>query len=834
MNPIKNSLPKLSLVVPIISGLPVAPVIGTKALAQSGVLEEVVVTARKREESLQETPVAVSAFNGAQLQDAGLNDLTDMSKIVPNLTASVGAGGGSIQLFVRGVGARNTGANFDGGVSIYQDGVYLSRPDGAILDSVDIQSVQVLRGPQGTLFGKNSTGGAILYNTNKPVGEFEGYAEVNAGNYDRLNTQVTVNVPLVDEALYSRLSLYSTERDGLMEDQFGRDFNDVDRWGGQLQLRALAADDVVIDINGQYGEVDQASQGQKCRVATGVPGAGWQGELQNEFIIVPSTGQSIQEHCEDSNQLKRDRFLSALVGNIPPKYKAETSSLSATVDWELGEAHSLKSISAWRNVEAGQQDDVYFTGIPLVLRLNYGYPISEPRNTDWYSQELQLTGYALEDALTYVVGVFASNEETDAGNAVGAQGPFFGALFDPNTAFYTAEAAELLTDNTAYAAFSQVEWAFRDDWNLTLGLRYTWEERKLDRNTYAADPSSLSAGTAPIDVLGDGRFWNFPDGPESFNASHTHIPASALKEDISNDDWNPMGSIQYLFGGVGAIDTGSAYFTIATGFLSGGLSESLDLEGNIPEYDPEEVVNYELGTKLDMFCGTLRVNTALFYTDYQNRQLTSIGVNPETGSISSRTVNAAESTILGFELETTWLPLDNLQLTFNFAFNEGDIDEFDDFTIVSAGESGLEECAENIDVGGGNLIDVCPVDRSDEDLPSLPKQVYYLAGQYTWKTAIGDIVARLDASYSEDINTCFDYASCVWRGGKGLEVDAFSVGARLTWFSRDGGWRVTAWGENLTDYDYKAGGQPLISTTETLSYQWNTPRTYGVELAYTW
>lgn len=817
-----------------LSGLLLSPAISTQSLAQAGVLEEVVVTARKREEVLQETPVAVSAFSGTQLQNAGLNDLTDLGKIVPNLSASAGSGGGSIQLFVRGIGARNSGANFDGGVAIYQDGVYLSRPDGAILDSIDIQNIQVLRGPQGTLFGKNSTGGAILYNTNKPLEALEGYAELNVGNYDRRNGQVTVNVPLIDDALYSRLSLYSTERGGLTEDQFGRDFSDIGRWGGQLQLRALAGDDAEIDFNGQYGKVDQAPTGQKCEVATGVPGAGWQGELQNDFIIEPSTGQSIHDHCTDSNQLDSDKFLSAFVGDIPAQYKAESKSLATTVDMGLGDTHRLKSISAWRNVEAGQQDDIYFTGIPMVLRLNYGYPIAEPRNTDWYSQEFQLTGSALEETVTYVLGAFGSNEKTDAGTAVGAQGPFFNALFDPNLAFYTAEAVELLTDNTAYAVFGQAEWAFRDNWNLTLGLRYTSEKRELHRRTYDANPANLSTGAMAIDALGGGRFWSFPDGPDSFNPNHTHILASSLTKSVKHDDWNPMGSIQYLFEDAGVIDTGSAYFTIATGFLSGGLSESLDLNGNLVEYEPEEVVNYELGWKLDMLGRTLRVNGALFYTDYQNRQLTSIGVNPETGSISARTVNAKQSTIAGLELETTWLPTANLQFNLNLAFNKGDIDEFDDFTIVTAGESGLQGCTENIDVGGGNLIDLCPVDRSKEDLPSLPTQVYYLAGQYTWNTETGDIVARIDSSYRKGINNCFDYASCVWRNGKGLEVDAFSLGARLSWFSRGEDWRVTAWGENLTDYKYKAGGQPLISTTETLSYQSNVPRTYGVELAYTW
>ncbi len=815
-----------------ITSLLATPLVSTQALAQSATLEEVLVTARKREESLQKTPVAVSAFNGTQLQDAGLNDLTDMSKIVPNLSANPGAGGGAIQLFVRGVGARNTGANFDGGVAIYQDGVYLSRADGAILDSIDIQSLQVLRGPQGTLFGKNSTGGAILYDTNKPVDSVEGYAEINVGNYDRLDGQVTVNVPLVDEALYSRLSLYSTQRGGLMEDQLGRKFRDVDRWGGQLQLRALATDSVTVDVNSQYGKVDQTSTAQKCEIATGVPGTGWQAGLQDTFIIQPSTGLTIQEHCAQSNQLDEDRFLSALVGGIKPIYKSQSTSLSATVDWEIDDALSLKSISAWRNIEAGQQDDVYFTGIPMVLRLNYGYPIAEPRNTDWFSQELQLTGFALDASLTYVLGVFVSSEETDAGTAVGAQGPFFNSLNNPNWAFYTAEATELLTKNTAYAAFSQVEWAVNEDWNVTVGLRYTREERELDRNAYAVDPTDLSTGAQPTLQLG--RFWDFPDGPASFNSSHSHILSSSLQGDVSNDDWNPMASVQYLFGDVGAINTGSVYLTIATGFLSGGLSESLDLDGNIPTYDPEQVVNFELGSKLDMFDGTLRVNTALFYTDYKDRQLTSIGVNPVTGSIAARTINAAKSSIMGLELETVWLPIENLQLIFNAAFNEGDIEEFDDLSIFAAGESGLAGCTVNIDVGGGNLVDACPVDRSDEDLPSLPTQIYYLAGQYTWNTGIGSIVARVDASYSEDINYCFDYASCLWRDGEGLVSDAFSLGARVTWLSPEADWRLTVWGDNLTDYEYRNGGTPLIGTTQTNSYEENAPRTYGVELAYTW
>ena len=171
------------------------------ALGQS-VLEEVVVTARKREESLQETPVAISAFNNQTLEELGLNNITDLTRVVPNVDMYAGNGTtGAGNVFIRGVGARNTGVNFDSGVGIYVDGVYVPRADGAILDNVDIQSIQVLRGPQGTLFGKNTTGGAILYATNKPNEEFGGHVEGRVGNYNQLDGKGTINIPIVSATL---------------------------------------------------------------------------------------------------------------------------------------------------------------------------------------------------------------------------------------------------------------------------------------------------------------------------------------------------------------------------------------------------------------------------------------------------------------------------------------------------------------------------------------------------------------------------------------------------------------------------------------------------------
>lgn len=819
------SLPVLSSTLTI--GVP------TSAAAAQDVLEEVIVTARKREESLQETPVAVSAFSGLSLQEAGMRNLSDLRAVVPNVDVYGGNGtGGAANVFIRGVGARNTGVNFDSGVGIYLDGVYLSRPDGAILDNVDIQSVQVLRGPQGTLFGKNTTGGAILYTTNRPGDTFEGNAEVRAGNYGRLDGKVTVNVPLVKELMYSRLSLFSTKRDGYTKNLVNdKNYTDEDRLGGQLQFRFLGGDNVIVDLNTNYSKTNQYARGQKCLPATGIPGAGWQAALQDPLVIA-ETGKSIMQHCEDSAALERDEILSDLEPNL---YQAETTGASVTVDWDINGQSSFKSISAWRHTKAGAASDLDAIGIPLFGRTNFAYTIAEPRETSQYSQEFQFNGTAFNETVDYVVGAMGFWEKTDRGIAPGPQGPFGLPFppFGPNAAitFYNANATELLTDNSAYAAFSQVDWNFTENWRLTAGLRYTWEERKLDRNVYVPDPNTLvTAGAPPLGF--PGPTWVFFEGSQSLNPNHLFVPSpldtGRKSGSVTNSAWTPMASIQYLFDGAGAVNSGSVYFTIATGFLSGGLSESLDLfTGEIAEYDPEKTINYEVGFKVDAFDSTLRFNSALFFTNYTDRQLTSVRLNPDTGSIAGTTINAKKSSILGLELETMWIPVPNFDITLNMAFNRGDIQEYDDIRLVIPGSIPDGNC---VNVPSAS-VDACPVDRSDEDLPRLPTQTYFLAFQYTWETGIGSVIPRLQASYRKNVNNCFDRSSCLLDL---YEVDQYDLSARLTWLSPGDAWRVTAYGNNLTNYRYIEGGTPLVDVTETAGVIYNAPKMYGVEVAFNW
>lgn len=792
------------------------------ALAQEGALEEVIVTARRRAESLQEAPVAVTALSAEALREAGVRNLADLNEIAPNIEVSSANGTAPLaNIYIRGVGQRNTGPNIDSGVGIYIDGVYVGRPDGALLDIYDIQSVQVLRGPQGTLFGKNTTGGALLFTTNRPVAEFEASAGARVGNYDRLDGNFMLNLPL-SERVWTRFSGSSVNRDGYIKNVYdGNKYMDEDRQSVIWQTRFAAAETLMLDLNVNWAETKQTMRPQKCVLVPEVKG--WQAELFNALAVVPSTGRTVDDFCKDAADAGDDNTVSSDLGG---DYHAENKGVSFTAEWDLNDEISVKSISAWRSTDAEQDDELDHTAIPFLHRTQSIHPFGKPRETDQYSQEFQIIGNAANERLQYVAGLYWFKEETKGETTVNFLGPYQPPLF--GDLYMNTSAIKLDADNDAIAAFAQLEWEWTDHWRTTVGLRYTDESRELSRRSYTVIPDSLDANGGSVTelVAGSGIYTTSPGFV--YNPNFAFAPAAATQANTSNDDVTPMASLQYLIDGQGVVDTGTVYLTYSQGFLSGGLSEAPS--GDLEEFDPEEVDNWELGFKLDLFDHTLRVNGALFYADYQNRQLTSVVINPETNSPAPSTINAKKSTIAGLELETTWLPTERLMLTFNLTLNDGDIDEFDD-TLLSVADGAVPPPAacQRTNLGVVN-VDSCPNDRSNENLPRLPEQTYYLAAQYTLDTAIGRVIPRVQASYKSDVDYCFDASSC--RSGLWLEDEQFDLSARLTWISDNEKWVGALYGANLTEEDYIVGGSPLVDSEGVGGFANATPRTYGAELQY--
>jgi iron complex outermembrane receptor protein len=752
-----------------------------------------------------------------------VRNLADLNQIAPNIEVSSANGTAPLaNIYIRGIGQRNTGPNIDSGVGIYIDEVYIGRPDGALLDIFDMQSVQVLRGPQGTLFGKNTTGGALVFTTNRPVDEFEASLGGRLGNYDRHDGSFMVNVPLA-ENLWTRLAGSTVNSDGWIKNRFdGNKYMDEDRQNVMWQTRYVPTDELTLDLNLNYAKTKQKMRPQKCRPVPGY--VGWQAELFNQLAITPSTGRTVDDFCQDAADVGD---ATTIISDLKGGYSAKNKGASLIANWDVNEDMTFKSITAWRYTDAYQDDELDHTSIPFLHRTQSIHPTGKPRKTDQYSQEFQLTGDTMNGRLHYVTGLYWFREKTTGETTVSFLGPFDPAL--NNWLYFNTSATNLDADNDAAAAFVQLEWEWSEQWRTTLGLRYTDETRKLKRKRYVVIPDSLDANGGAVSeiVPGSGLYQREPSFV--YNPFFDFALDDDTRAKTSDNDTTPMASVQYLINDVDSIDAGTVYLTYSEGFLSGGLSEAPS--GDLENFEPEEVKNWELGFKLDLLDSTLRVNGAFYYSDYKNRQLTSQVINPVTNSPAPATVNAAKSTIKGFELETMWYPIEELQLMFNMTLNDGKIKEYVDTQITVADTSvpPAPGCSR------ANLtfleIDSCPNDRSNENLPRLPEQTYYFAAEYTLQTSFGAVMPRIQYSYKSDIDYCFDSASC--DSGLWLEGEQHDLSARITWISPDETWVGAIYGNNLTDEDYIVGGTALVESQGVGGYSVATPTTYGVELKYT-
>jgi len=789
--------------------------------AQTATLEEVVVTARKRQETLQDAPLAISALSGDQLRTEGLRNLSDLARVIPNLDVATDA---QAQIYIRGVGARNPSINYDSGVGIYVDGAYLSRMQGGLLDNVDIANVQVVRGPQGTLFGKNTTGGAIIYTTNRPVDAWEGDLEVRMGNHGREDCRGTLNVPLIEGSLNSRFSIWSVHRDGYVKNAWdGSERNEEDRVGGRGQLQWLPTDSLTIDLNLSYSETDQAGFGQNCNPINQV-GSGYLAGMLAPILMM-TTGKTYAQHCADNGALGIDTVINDYV---TPNTREEVDQSIATVEWELSNNMSLKSISTWRDIESEGPTDVDAVGIPL-LTAGASYPSALGLQTDIFSQELQLTGSTLNDTVSFAAGLFYF-EENGKVNLASGQGPLstnnFPGLPLPFM-LYNFSLLDVESDNESKAAYAQFDWELADQWTLSAGIRYTDETREFRRTRFVPD---TSVGNPPAMPVGPGN-WLLPGGTGSFNIAHDWVlsnnPQDNQTRSVEDDEWTPMVSLSYAFDTAGWVETGSAYLTYSEGYLSGGVSDQLDpLSGQLGAFKPENVQNYELGAKLIGLDSTLSLNTALFYMDYTNRQLTSVTLDPNTGTPMGVPINAKASSVMGLEIETVWLPGGNLELTANLTLNDGEIDEFDDTQILTLG-AGAQLGLDCVSLAPAAPLDICSIDRSDENLPRLAKYSYTLGAQTKFSLGDGMLIPQISYNYRDSVDYCQDRGSCV---SGAYQQNRENLSASLTWNNES--WRIRLWGNNLTNDRYIGGGQFITDNLGNVAGQYNAPRTYGIDLGY--
>jgi len=787
------------------------------AVAQSSmVLEEVLVTARRRSESLQDAPLAVSAISGESLRDAGITNLADITELVPNV--QINRPSRDANVFIRGVGPARGATNVtELSVGVYVDDVFLLKPQGQMIDLAEVESIQILRGPQGTLFGKNTTGGAMVVTTVKPAEEFGGYTQVTVGNDDRLNAQVSVDVPLSDRWL-SKLTLTSVKVDGFFRDPVhGTELSDEERLGAALQLRWLASEDVTADFSFYHNKIRENALAQGDCIVTNR-----EAQIPGRALIVPKTGfKLISDFCEEVNDIHGGRA----PYDSPQKYTLDASQASVNIAWNINANHSMKSITAWRYQET-----------PNIGTTNTyaGYPheqssIEDGESTQ-LSQEFQFNGELMDGSLRYSAGLFFMQDDSDTGSRVtflGEQGIIgsddaavpAGLIAGANN--YNTQGQD--TDNTTYAIYSQWSWDVTDNLELTAGLRYGYEQRDINTHrTNAQDAWDAYAGVPGVIILPgvtalmpeDVFFTTFVDDALPLPLQDTVL----LETDEDFESVTPMFTAAYslpesMLGE--AFDALMFYASYTEGYKAGGFSDFN--VGELIPFEEEDIVNLEFGMKMDAWNNRLRINAAVFSMDYDEMQLFVARPSPDANDVGANlgVTNAGASSIDGAELEISLLPADGWLINFAASWADGEFDEFDDFIIDP--ETGLPVL----------------LDRSDEDLPSLPESTYSLGVQYNWTSGLGDWTARVDAFYRNELYWGFDYLT--WQiplARESSTTDAYTLfNARLSWQVNDN-LSLTAWGKNIGDETYYDGGVGEAANIGHVVKSFAPPRRYGIDLRY--
>ena len=768
-------------------------------------IEQLTVTARKREERMQDTPLAVSAFAGPDLQDLDVRRLDEIADQVPNLAFdATSESGQSARVYMRGVGNGDSFASDDPGVGIYLDGVYLARAQASLLAISDVERVEVLRGPQGTLFGKNTIGGTVNVITRKPIlDDFGGNAEVRIGNYDRVDSRISLNVPIAAETAAARFSFASATRDGFQKNKgIGPDLDDDKLLAFRAQLLTLPSDNVELMLAADHSIENRKPAAYKCKVsnpygvnqtaqtrpdlaATGTeyqaaPIAaifaqqlGGTSLLQQGFNLQTGVNPFLRACAEDD---RRDARSVNSELTFQQEY-LKTLGTQGTFTWSASETLTLKWIASWRRQELDASRDFDATGFRFAT---LDVVDAGGEQQDQISNELQLSGVALGGRLNYVGGVYAFTEKvTDNGFQGFTSGQTF--LFpimvgNPASPIVpmpsTFEASRLQVNNEGVAAYGQGTYALTDRLGATLGLRVTRERKRVRRDVVCQGVGLTTSGLC----MGAGQ--------QLFG-----FEGSTRPKDVS-----PIATLKYEL-----TDDAQVYASWARGFKSGGFNGRATNTSLTRAIDDEQLTSYELGFKTLFADNRLRLNGAVFYNIYEDIQLSIPRID------GLLLVNAGRAEIRGAELELRAIALPGLELSSTFGVTNGRYTEFD-------------QTADPTDP----MIAENPEDRL---LLGTPTYTMNFGASYQLPLGrLGDLRARADWTHVGRGGTDV-LDSRVLRKGKHGELDA-----QLGFMMPDGLTEVVLFGNNLLDREYVVNGIDFGASFGHAALLYNAPRTFGLEL----
>jgi iron complex outermembrane receptor protein len=567
----------------------------------SGGLEEVTVTAQRREQSLQDVPLAVTAFSSEQMETRHIVDTYDLVRNIPNLTGNANVGvGTSASYYIRGLGNAESIATFDLPVGTYVDDIYISRQNHNNFSLFDVERIEVLRGPQGTLFGRNTTGGAINVTMRKPGTERTGYLEGGVGRFGLWQVRGTIDMPFGEKFL-TKFSAYQVKDDGYARQvSTGRMLNDRDATGGRVDLRILPTAAWTIDFIAEYSK-DQNTNFLNVLNA-------------NEDRII-------------NNNLIQGALIGTFVGPkaaLPIGNEAKTAAVTLNMQWQLNEAVSLSSISGWRKTD---HDFLVDSGgeLPRPTTTRGFTPLNNMGDHKQVSQEFKFNGIAFDNRLNWVAGLFYLKEDnvTDFANA--------NNVAPPATPMFTVAADRTMTnDLKTYAAYAQGDYDLNQRWTLTLGARWTKEEKDfaIERN-----PGGGGAALSTAAIIAAG------------------IPVT-LEESVVT----PRIALNYKLN-----DDVSFFVSSTRGFKSGGWPARATANNAFLPFKPEEVQSEEIGMRAELLDNSLRLNVTWFSALTDDIQIPArVDFN---GLQISTTTNPADMKNRGLEIDAEFQPSENLSMT---------------------------------------------------------------------------------------------------------------------------------------------------------------------------
>ena len=754
------------------------PATDTAAADDAGT-DEIIVTARFRNETLQDVPQAISAFGEETLTKIAARDITDLAPSTPNISIQpVATFSNSAAIFIRGLGAQGIESTEESPVGVSIDGVYVTRPVATMLDTFDLDRIEVLRGPQGTSFGKNSLAGGIAAYSKNPGRDWGVQAEVTVGNYGRMDARAAVDMPLIQDTLAVRLVLNKETYDGYFTNRFnGKKVGGQDR----LTLRGTV-------VFTPTDNIDINLKGFLVRDRSSAPG-GDAAPNRNQLLWQVFR---FEEPNDGAYTIGRD---------FPADHDTDQLGLISNIGVDFGSLQ-LKSVTGY--IETDDFNDSDFDQSEIFF-----FPTFRLQSHRQFSQELRLqTDFSdRTDALSrlnLVVGGYYLKQSFELAQAF----PTLPVLLAPALNFGSQDF--VAQDNTAKALFAQAIYGITDRLNITLGVRQSWESKD-----YFRDPTGV--------LISPSRFTSrdlVKSLAEMEAIANTNLAAGkAFKLGYDRDRTTFKAGLDYR-----VTDDLMVYANFSQGYKGGGFGARSATTTTAGPTEDNTADLYELGFKGDFFDNLLRLNVTGFYTKFKQLEFGVFFPNPNVASgQETAQLNIGAATTKGLEFEATLKPTQNFRLSANVGYLDA---KYTSFCADIDGPSAFatpptSTCGDVTRLPNGTyLVDV---DLTGNKLVRAPKWQTNLSADYSIPLgSAGTINLRAAMTYRST------YYSTVANDLAGKTGDFTLVDGSIGWESEDGRFRAMVWGKNLTDKTYVAALTPTANFFTQRFY--NAPRTFGLTL----